>query len=141
MWLLAHERLLTKVYHAKWKGDSSLSCGLCGEAPKSLDHLFYHCRIAVTFWRDVCAATTLAPFHSLHEMWEASEELGGRAAPSNARDIALSIILAGAWAIWHMRNDAVFKNTWIYTENMWDFTTLLVRDWARELTGAEGVIS
>ncbi|KAK1267595.1 hypothetical protein QJS04_geneDACA002501 [Acorus gramineus] len=99
MWLLAEERLLTRVYRAKWRSDSPVSCGLCGEAPESVAHLFYQCRVSTAFWREVCAATSLAPFHSLPEMWEATEELRVRSAPGHARHVALSIIPAGAWVI------------------------------------------
>ncbi|KAK1301831.1 hypothetical protein QJS10_CPB12g00899 [Acorus calamus] len=127
MWLLAKERLLTRD-RAKWRSDSPVECGLCGEAPESIDHLFSQCRVTSAFWRKVCSATSLAPFHSLQEMWEANEALRIRSASRHARHVSSLIIPAGTWVIWRTRNDAVFNNTSIYVENMWEFMALLVRD-------------
>ncbi|KAK1320513.1 hypothetical protein QJS10_CPA03g02358 [Acorus calamus] len=78
LWLLVHERLLTKVYRAKWRGDVQVGCGLCGEEVKSVVYLFCHCRVAQELWREIRNATSLAPPSSLMGLWENGEDLYSR---------------------------------------------------------------
>ncbi|KAK1308083.1 hypothetical protein QJS10_CPA09g01157 [Acorus calamus] len=40
LWLLAHRRLLTRGYRAKWRNGDKMACALCGEAPETVTHLF-----------------------------------------------------------------------------------------------------
>ncbi|KAK1283014.1 hypothetical protein QJS10_CPB22g01487 [Acorus calamus] len=86
----------------KWgtnRSDSPVECGLRREAPESVDHLFSQCRVTSAFWRKVCSATSLAPFHSLQEMWEANEALRIRSASRHAWHVSSLIIPAGTWVI------------------------------------------
>ncbi|KAK1265536.1 hypothetical protein QJS04_geneDACA021309 [Acorus gramineus] len=53
----------------RWRGEESVLCALCGEEPESVAHLFGQCRVTCVLWREVGAATSLAPFSSLAEMW------------------------------------------------------------------------
>ncbi|KAK1285493.1 hypothetical protein QJS10_CPB20g00703 [Acorus calamus] len=139
LWLLAHERLLTRVLRSKWRTDDNALCDLCGEAPETVAHLFCQCRVARAFWREVEQATSLIPFLGLSEMWEVGEELGKRMATGPRKTIAHLIIPAGAWAIWLTRNEVIFKGKRVYVENMWVLAAAMIRDSARVLVGVRGV--
>ncbi|KAK1309466.1 putative ribonuclease H protein [Acorus calamus] len=82
-WLLTHERLLTRVYRTKWRGEANTMCPLCGEAPETILHLFCECSMARALWRVVGAATSLHTFDSPQEMWEAGADLRARSAPGH----------------------------------------------------------
>ncbi|KAK1279796.1 hypothetical protein QJS04_geneDACA004529 [Acorus gramineus] len=45
----------------------------------------------------------------------------------------------GAWMIWGLKNDVVFKGARVYVENTWELTVLFLQDWAQELVDMQGV--
>ncbi|KAK1300131.1 hypothetical protein QJS10_CPB13g01036 [Acorus calamus] len=137
-WLLAHERLRTKVYQAKWCEAEQVLCALCGDEPETAAHLFCQCRVTQALWRVVGAATSLDPFQSLTEMWEAGARLHSMSRPGASKYLARLVIPAGTWVIWRTRNDAVFKGARVYVENMWALASVLIQDWARDIVGVRG---
>ncbi|KAK1303113.1 hypothetical protein QJS10_CPB11g01407 [Acorus calamus] len=54
---------------------------------------------------------------------------------SKSSRVWLSVIPAGAWAIWRARNDVVFKGATFYFENLWETTTQCIRDWGKNICG------
>ncbi|KAK1272247.1 hypothetical protein QJS04_geneDACA014654 [Acorus gramineus] len=76
--LLVRDRLFTKVYRAKWRREEDTGCGLCGEAPETIAHLFCQCRFAQELWRVMGSLVALALFDSLSGMWEADTKLRRR---------------------------------------------------------------
>ncbi|KAK1319104.1 hypothetical protein QJS10_CPB04g00365 [Acorus calamus] len=140
MWLFYHERLLTMTYRAKWDPVSPTTGFLCAEEPKTIGHLFCHCRIARQLWAAVCASTGLSPnFGSLEELWRAGKALRRSSDRTSTACITQSIVPAAVWFIWITRNAALFRGTRVYWENMWEHFCCRVRDWGRFIAGAREV--
>ncbi|KAK1315875.1 hypothetical protein QJS10_CPA05g01948 [Acorus calamus] len=139
-WLLAKERLLTKVYRAKWCPAESVTCALCGADPETVVHLFCACRVVKDFWQIVEQETSLCMHaSSVDELWVARDSLTSATASKAANNVLRLIIVAGAWSIWRARNEAIFKGSRVYVENLWESTASLISQWGRGIVGVQGV--
>ncbi|KAK1313624.1 hypothetical protein QJS10_CPA06g00034 [Acorus calamus] len=138
-WLLAHGRLLTKVYRAKWKGNEPVQCGLCGVEIETLPHLFCQCRFSEALWRELGVVSSGTTLQSARELWDADAALRQRSGLGHQAVVARLVIPAGARVIWRTRNAVVFKGERVYIESMKTEVLALIRDWARELAGVKGV--
>ncbi|KAK1311565.1 hypothetical protein QJS10_CPA07g00786 [Acorus calamus] len=65
-----------EVYRAKWRQDETTECGLCGEAPETVVHLFCQCRISQALWHELREATSLIEFDTVEGLWEADDDRG-----------------------------------------------------------------
>ncbi|KAK1310061.1 hypothetical protein QJS10_CPA08g01032 [Acorus calamus] len=140
VWLVLQNRLLTKVYRAKWRPNDLTECGLCLGEPETVEHLLLTCPVANRLWAGLSTTTSNHfRFQSLPDLWEAMRSI----APSGGRTLQarfLNILIpAGLWAIWRTRNDATFRGQRVYFENIWDLALGLIQDWGRHLAGLKGV--
>ncbi|KAK1293626.1 S-norcoclaurine synthase 1 [Acorus calamus] len=83
------EKLLTRVYRAKWVLDADTRCPLCEMEEETVLHLFIDCPFARQLWRLLKGATGMEDqFSSLIELWEAGRRLrskGDRSILSNGK--------------------------------------------------------
>ncbi|KAK1305855.1 hypothetical protein QJS10_CPA10g00911 [Acorus calamus] len=127
------------VYRAKWCANEEVTCGLCGEEPETISHLFCSCRVSQELWTEVRAASSLDHFSSMADMWGTDARLCASAGTRASKHVARLVIAAASWVIWRARNDAVFSSARIYVENMWASVWELIQYWARELVSIKGV--
>ncbi|KAK1317455.1 putative ribonuclease H protein [Acorus calamus] len=76
VWLVGQERILTKVYCAKWNPDISTQCVLCNGGEETVDHLFRECMAARGLWLRLGARCNhRLNYPSMGEFWEATRKL------------------------------------------------------------------
>ncbi|KAK1314231.1 hypothetical protein QJS10_CPA06g00508 [Acorus calamus] len=75
-------------------------------------------------------------FQTVEELWAAGKAMKRANDNSMAAVVSQSVVLAGAWTIWKTRNEAVFKGTMVYQENMWDMFRECMLDWGRHIARA-----
>ncbi|KAK1261940.1 putative ribonuclease H protein [Acorus gramineus] len=141
MWLVYHERILTKAYLAKWSTNINLACGLCGETEETVEHLFLLCPIAKEAWRWLCLATGMdGNFASLEELWRSGRRLRVVGDRSVATKVSQSYIPAVLWSIWLTRNLVVFRGCYPYVENICEGAVRFIVEWGCSCAGAGGVV-
>ncbi|KAK1277804.1 hypothetical protein QJS04_geneDACA023754 [Acorus gramineus] len=70
------EKLLTRVYRAKWVFDADTQCPLCEMEEKTVLHLFIDCPFARQLWQLLKGAIEMEDqFSSLTELWEAGSAI------------------------------------------------------------------
>ncbi|KAK1283506.1 hypothetical protein QJS10_CPB21g01142 [Acorus calamus] len=137
VWFLFLERLMTRAYRARWAPEDSTVCALCSGATETAEHLFCTCEVAREFWSLVGRFTGLqTTFHTVEELWAAGKAMKRANDNSMAAVVSQSIVPAGAWTIWKTRNEAIFKGTRVYQENMWDMFRGCMSDWGRHIARA-----
>ncbi|KAJ1687022.1 hypothetical protein LUZ63_018412 [Rhynchospora breviuscula] len=106
IWLMSHNRILTKTNLLKkgWHGDSS--CVFCG-AEKTNDHIFLLCPFAKSIWYWLGDSyNNYTSWHNITDILNFAKQL-----PKRDRDAFLTIFCALCWSIWKIRNDFIFNNT------------------------------
>ncbi|KAK1289720.1 putative ribonuclease H protein [Acorus calamus] len=140
VWLVGQERILTKVYCAKWNPDISTQCVLCNGGEETVDHLFRECMAARGLWLRLgarCNHRLNCP--SMGEFWEATRKLTCRGDRSLESKVRRLVIPAGLWAIWLTRNSVIFRGQRFYMENLWDTAEGCIRDWGKFIVGANTI--
>lgn len=109
LWLVLHNKILTKDNLSKrnWKGN--LNCVFCG-LPESIDHLFFQCSVARFIWRIIQTALNLnsipSDVENLFGPWMNSFSI-------TEKNLVLFGCGAVIWAIWRSRNNCCFNVTLI----------------------------
>jgi zinc-binding in reverse transcriptase len=76
LWLVFHQRILTKdvLSNKGWTGD--LTCPLCQNQPETTCHLFLHCNTTVQLWNWIPTIDEHpCPTTSLHDLWQGTLQL------------------------------------------------------------------
>lgn len=100
-WLLAMNRLPTRVNLHKKTILSSPTCELCKSCPEDTDHLFLNCPLASAFWDMIQVAPSITSMDLLH-----TNTMVG---PIPALQSNTFFILC-CWRLWNHRNEVVFQN-------------------------------
>ncbi|CAH9146819.1 unnamed protein product [Cuscuta epithymum] len=101
--------------------DCSGSCGLCGEAPELLDHLFRRCTFAKEAWTE------------LQWQWRSMED--GSFVDQVCEEFRekkkedLEQLVWGCWALWSERNQRVWQGTTSSARQIVHRTRVLVEGW------------
>jgi hypothetical protein len=104
LWLVRHNKILTKdnLFKKNWRGN--LDCIFCGFS-ESIDHLFFQCSVARFTWRMVCLALDLTSIPiSVDDMFGSWMDRFN----NSDKNLALFGCDAVIWAIWRCRNDCCF---------------------------------
>jgi hypothetical protein len=107
LWLVLHNKILTKDNLSKrnWKGN--LNCVFCG-LPESIDHLFFQCSVARFIWRIIQTALNLnsipSDVENLFGPWMNSFSI-------TEKNLVLFGCGAVIRAIWRSRNNCCFNVT------------------------------
>ena len=112
LWLLSHNKLMTKDNLAKRGIEKAPECVYCYEK-ESITHLFFECVVAKQIWVEI------SEFFGV--------ELGSnylliaRFWPADKKHIALNSVCACVlWAMWKNRNSHVFNNAiWTDVKQIW----------------------
>jgi hypothetical protein len=110
LWLVLHNKILTKDNLRKRNWQGPLDCVFCG-LPESINHLFFQCSVARYVWRII--QTTL----DLNSSPQTVENLFGPWIDSfdrKERNLVLFGCGAVIWAIWRSRNDCCFSDKLIF---------------------------
>ncbi|KAK1312855.1 hypothetical protein QJS10_CPA07g00031 [Acorus calamus] len=96
------EKLLTRVYRAKWVLDADTRCPLCEMEEETVLHLFIDCPFARQLWRLLKGATGMEDqFSSLTELWEAGRRL--RSKGDRSVDVRITTYNGGLLVRFHER--------------------------------------
>ena len=110
MWLVMHNRILTKnnLYKKGWRGD--LTCQFCHKR-ETITHLFLKCFVArqIWFWFGR-SQQHFTDWHSISDIFEFAGTL------SKNHQIAFLVIFSAiCWTLWKHRNAIIFQDTSIKT--------------------------
>jgi hypothetical protein len=106
LWLVVHNKNLTRDNLVKWQSVDDLTCVFCNELD-TCNHLFFECVVAKAAWNEIklCVGSTeaIVDINSVAEKWEDKRD-----------NSALNMINAALlWVLWLTRNDMFFKrNNW-----------------------------
>jgi hypothetical protein len=131
LWLLVHNKNLTRDNLVKRQSVDDLTCAFCNEL-ETCNHLFFDCVVAKTAWTEIklCAGSvvTVVDINSLAKFWDTKRD-----------NSALNMIHAGLlWVLWLTRNDMYFKrNNWSRMQVIWRRLACTLDPWGILLTGAE----
>lgn len=99
-WLLAFNRLPSRVNLHKKKILPTPTCEICSSAPEDADHIFLHCPLASAFWTLI----KITPSISTLSMLQSNSLVG---APIHMNN---TLFLLCCRRLWNHRNEVVFKN-------------------------------
>ncbi|WVZ62664.1 hypothetical protein U9M48_012381 [Paspalum notatum var. saurae] len=103
MWYVKRGVLLTKDNLARRNWNGHQGCCFCNKR-ESIQHLFFDCQVAKFIWRLVFMTLDLSPPRSTQHLFNQWSSQGGR----KYKPFLLVGAAALIWAIWLLRNDAVF---------------------------------
>ena len=101
LWLIVHNKSLTRDNLAKRQHVEDLTCVFCCE-PESLQHLFFYCVVARQVWLVIANCTKMPvpnSFESLLPFWKKKKSF----------DAVNLISAATLWSLWLFRNEIVFQ--------------------------------
>ncbi|KAK1308913.1 hypothetical protein QJS10_CPA09g00413 [Acorus calamus] len=140
VWFLLQNRLVTKVFRARWRPSEATDCPLCRREAETIEHLFCQCPVASKLWAKLVGALGRPlRFRSMEELWEEARRMRKKNDRSKIYKVWLSLIPADTWAIWTMRNDVIFKDTTFYFENLWEMTRHCIKEWGTCMCGVSSV--
>ncbi|KAK1311507.1 putative ribonuclease H protein [Acorus calamus] len=140
LWLALQNRLLTKMYRAKWRPTDPMNCELCQAKPETTEHLLLRCPWATRLWRELGRATgARLDFQALAELRVGISTSTGSTALALPAQLQLLLLPAGLWALWRTRNWILFRGHRLYFENIWDTTLHLLQEWGKHLVGLRNV--
>lgn len=102
MWLLSHNKLMTKDNLLKRNNVKPLYCALC-EEHESINHMFFDCVVAKVNLNELseyCKVHIGCNYESVAKFWISSKK-------KNA--VLNSVVVATLWSLWNCRNDIVFQ--------------------------------
>ena len=113
---------MTRDNLQKRKLNKPLNCVFCSE-PETVDHLFFHCIVAVNIWKKVSSFLGFdvgTDLLSVVRFWL-----------SNKKHCATNTICAAVlWCIWKHRNALIFDNqSWLSLKQIWWLILRTVRKW------------
>ncbi|KAM0052219.1 putative RNA-directed DNA polymerase [Helianthus debilis subsp. tardiflorus] len=144
LWRAMLERIPTKNALIKRNIQvGSDQCGLCGEEPESVDHIFTACRVSHSVWSGFCRWVRLPMFFafSLADILDLSKNVNGDKA---YKDIVRGLVSVTCWCIWKARNAKIFSDgkgsseeiigeakvlSFLWLKNRSSHCNLVWRDW------------
>jgi hypothetical protein len=113
LWLLSHNKLLTRDNLVKRKNVDDLTCVFCNEI-ESCQHLFFDCVVAANMWEKVLDALGLnlniSNIHDVAALWADRKKY-------KKCNLIFAAVLR---AIWITRNDHVFNRVqWFGMQALW----------------------
>lgn len=106
LWLLSHNKLITRDNLVKRQHLDDLSCMFCCEKETS-NHIFFECVLAQEIWNIIYASTDMhghPTYGDISDMWARDKKY-------QANNL---INAATIWAIWKCRNDLCFNGkSWL----------------------------
>jgi hypothetical protein len=122
LWLFTNNKTLTRDNLAKRKNLDDKSCLFSNEL-ESVNHLFFECFIAQSFWKCISEITNVimgSDFVSVAKYWI-----------HDSKFKCLNVIsVAAFWAIWKFQNDMCFNNVqWMGMSQVTRRCARMLRDW------------
>ena len=129
LWLLTHNKLLTRDNLSKRQQVDDASCIFCSE-PETSTHVFLECVVAKVVWERICEFTIKTDSPVSHEF--IASTWGGGEKNSVINIVHASIL----WSIWLTRNDMFFNKTpWLGTHVIWRKAACLLSQWMIMFSG------
>jgi hypothetical protein len=112
LWLMYHNKLLTRDNLCKRQEINDKTCLLCSE-DESVHHLFFSCDIVKLLWREISETiqnAVVVGFESMARLWI-----------SNKKNWVINMVNAAfMWNMWKLRNDICFgRCTWSGLQVVW----------------------
>ena len=104
-WMIARQRVLTRVRHRHLFSTGSTLCMLCREHEEDCEHLFFKCPIAIRIW----TSQGLSDITSSSVFWATIQR---RRRGQDADRFAV------VWALWLHRNEVVFEEKAVSSEGL-----------------------
>jgi hypothetical protein len=101
LWLLSHNRLLTRDNLSKRRNVSDLTCLFCAET-ESISHLFFDCCVAENIWKLIYAILGMdvgKDYESVAKFWISNKK-------HLIANVMTSVVL---WSLWNLRNKICFQ--------------------------------
>jgi hypothetical protein len=131
LWLLSHNRVLTRDNLVKRQNVDDLTCLFCNE-PESCKHLFFDCSVATVLWNTVKNLTGVG--HSQVSL-DTLSDLWGHDKTHKVHNMLNASIL---WVLWLTRNDMCFNRApWSGMQVLWRKSAYMLAQWSVLLQGAE----
>ena len=105
-WMIARQRVLTRVRHRHLFSTGSTLCMMCKEQEEDCEHLFFKCPIAKRIW----ASQGLSEITSSSVFWVTLTRRGRGQEANRGKRFAV------VWAIWLHRNEVVFEGKAVSSE-------------------------
>jgi hypothetical protein len=123
LWLLAHNKLLTRDNLSKRKNVDDLTCVFCNEI-ESCQHLFFECVVVSSIWAEVKKVLEFHPqirsITDISALWKDKKK----------HSLVNMLIAAILRTIWLTRNDMVFNRTqWIGMQVLWRKVACILAQW------------
>jgi hypothetical protein len=123
LWLLFHNKLLTRDNLVKRQNVDDLTCVFCNEL-ESCQHLFFDCVVASELWKEVCSVLeiglVISNMHVVSSLWEDKKK-------NNPVNMIFAAVLR---TIWITRNDIVFnRSPWLGMQGLWRHLLYNVAQW------------
>ena len=124
LWLIAHNKILTRDNLAKRQQLDNLTCVFCAEN-ETVDHLLFECVVAKAIWSEVQKLTNLgaSPMNMsvITSMWK-----------DETRYVVENVIHAAiCWTLWLVRNDSFFNHTpWSGLQVIWGKVAYNLAQWS-----------
>jgi len=122
LWLLSHNRILTRDNLQKRRDVSDPTCLFCSEQ-ESIRHLFFDCCVAVSVWSlvaEVLGENIGADYESVAKLWVA-----------NKKHLVTNVISSAVlWSLWKLRNEICFQGVfWLGTKMVLIRIAKMLRGW------------
>lgn len=122
LWLLSHNKLLTRDNLSKRLHLTDESCLFCCES-ESVHHLFFSCDISKCFWKDIAVMLEkpcVSCFEAVATWWI-----------SNNNKSTVNVVTSRfMWTIWKFRNDLYFgRMSWSGLQVIWHRLLCLLKRW------------
>jgi hypothetical protein len=122
LWLLSHNKLLTRDNLEKTKKIGNNRCLFCDEM-ESVHHLFFGCVVARQVWlvvSEVAGFELGINYESIAKLWLCNKKFG----------VINIFSSAVCWGLWKLRNALCFQDVaWKNMKQLW-FMVLMIRCWS-----------
>ena len=128
LWLMAKNKLLTRDNLQKRQTVDDATCLFCSD-PKSIEHLFFGCVVAIELWRvifDISNKNTGMSVDDMLAWW------------FNNKNHPADCLLHSAvlWTLWKYRNDICFNHVpWLGMLVLWRKTAYTLGSWMVRCSG------
>ena len=123
LWLVTHNKLLTRDNLAKRQNLNDLTCLFCTEE-ESINHLFFDCVVAREIWSSVQFLTgvDISPIYISYiaKLW-----------PDKKFSVENVVNASVLWAIWLVRNNSFFNHaSWLGLQVVWGKSAFNLAQWS-----------
>jgi hypothetical protein len=131
MWLIAHNRILTRDNLVKKQNVDDMTCVFYNEV-ESNSHMFFECVVAKAIWKHILHVTRL------DSTQVSLEALAGSWEHNKTHKMLNMIIAAVLWSIWLTRNGMCFnRSPWLGLQVIWRKIFYFLAEWSVSLQGTE----